>query len=42
MSACFTFNERGRTDLGRFIMVLMLAAGRRVTWVQLTGKGAQA
>jgi transposase-like protein len=38
----FTFNERGRRDLGRFIVVLMQAIGRRVTWAELTGKTLQA
>jgi transposase-like protein len=34
----FTFNERGKRDLGRFMMVLSQAVGRRVTWAALTGK----
>ncbi len=37
----FTFNERGIGDLGRFMLVLMQAVGRRVTWVELTGKALQ-
>jgi transposase-like protein len=34
----FAFNERGKRDLGRFMLVLMQAVGRRVTWAELTGK----
>jgi hypothetical protein len=37
----FTFNERQLTDLGRFSLLLHQhqAAGRRLTWDQLTAKG---
>lgn len=38
----FTFNERARRDLGRFVLVMMQAVGRRVTWNELTGKAAEA
>lgn len=38
----FTFNERGRRDLGRFVLVMMQAVGRRVTWNELTGKALHA
>ncbi|HLX35300.1 MAG TPA: IS1595 family transposase [Candidatus Limnocylindrales bacterium] len=38
----FTFNERDRRDLGRFLLVLAQAVGRRVTWAELTGKAHQA
>ena len=34
----FTFNMRDLTDLGRFTLVLGQTAGRRLTWVQVTGK----
>jgi transposase-like protein len=33
----FTFNERERSDFGRFVLVLFQAVGRRVTWAELTG-----
>lgn len=33
----FTFNQRHLTDLGRFSAVLNAAAGRRLTWAELTG-----
>ena len=32
----FTFNERARTDLGRFMTVLGRIAGRRLTYADLT------
>lgn len=35
---CFTFNMRGLTDLGRFTFVLRSAAGRRLTYAELTGQ----
>lgn len=35
---CYTFNERGLTDFGRFEKVLRSAFGRRLTWVGLTTK----
>jgi transposase-like protein len=38
----FTFNERGRRDLGRFVLVMMQAVGRRVTWNELSGKALHA
>jgi transposase-like protein len=38
----FAFNERGKRDLGRFMLVLGQAVGRRVTWDELTGKALQA
>jgi hypothetical protein len=34
----FTFNMRDLTDLGRFSLVVGQVAGRRLTWVQATGK----
>jgi transposase-like protein len=34
----FTYNERGVTDLDRFLMVLSTVAGRRLTYKALTGK----
>lgn len=34
----FTFNHREADDLGRFSTVVEMAAGRRVTWDQLTGQ----
>ena len=34
----FTFNMRELTDLGRFTSVLETVSGRRVTWMQLTGR----
>ncbi len=34
----FTFNLRDLTDLGRFTAVLTACAGRRVTYMELTGK----
>ncbi|MBX3283962.1 MAG: IS1595 family transposase [Actinobacteria bacterium] len=34
----FTFNHREATDLGRFSTVVEMAAGRRLTWDQVTGK----
>lgn len=34
----FTFNLRDRTDYGRFAAVLSMAAGRRLTYPELTGK----
>jgi transposase-like protein len=34
----FTFNERDLSDLGRFSLVLHQAAGRRLTWEELTAK----
>ncbi|MGI8801308.1 MAG: IS1595 family transposase [Solirubrobacteraceae bacterium] len=33
----FTFNQRELSDLGRFAAVLSLAAGRRLTYAELTG-----
>jgi hypothetical protein len=33
----FTFNLRGLSDYGRFEMVLRAAAGRRLTYLELTG-----
>jgi transposase-like protein len=33
----FTYNKRGFTDLDRFVMVLSMAAGRRLTYKALTG-----
>jgi transposase-like protein len=38
----FAYNERERRDLGRFLLVLVQAVGRRVTWTELTGKDLQA
>jgi transposase-like protein len=35
----FTFNERDLDDLGRFLAVVSTIAGRRLTYVALTGKG---
>ena len=35
----FTYNLRERSDNGRFMAVLAAAAGRRLTWAELTGKG---
>ncbi len=35
---CFTFNMRDLTDLGRFTAVLQAVSGRRVTYMELTGK----
>ena len=34
----FTYNERDLTDLGRFAALLSQAAGRRLTWAELTSK----
>lgn len=34
----FTYNERDLTDLGRFSALLYRAAGRRLTWAELTAK----
>jgi len=34
----FTFNERHLDDLGRFQMVVRAAAGRRLTYAELTGR----
>ena len=34
----FTFNEREKSDLGRFEAVLKAAAGRRLTFAQVTGR----
>ncbi len=34
----FTFNKRDLTDLGRFLAVLQQAAGRRLTYTELTAK----
>ncbi len=34
----FTFNERGKSDFGRFVTVLGTVAGRRLTYTELTGK----
>ena len=34
----FTFNMRDTTDYGRFVAVLRAAAGRRLTYAELTGK----
>jgi len=34
----FTYNERKLTDLDRFLVVLGTAAGRRLTYTELTGK----
>jgi hypothetical protein len=33
----FTYNLRDLTDLGRFMTVLGMASGRRLTYAQLTG-----
>lgn len=33
----FTFNERDKNDLGRFVTVLASVAGRRLTYAELTG-----
>ena len=33
-----TYNERGLTDLDRFLVVLGMVAGRRLTYKALTGK----
>jgi transposase-like protein len=35
----FTFNERDRTDYGRFRAVLAAVNGRRLTYAQVTGRG---
>jgi transposase-like protein len=32
----FTFNEREKNDLGRFVTVLAAVSGRRLTWADLT------
>lgn len=32
----FTFNQRNKSDLERFEMVLGQSVGRRVTWAELT------
>ena len=34
----FTYNERGLTDLDRFLAVLGTVAGRRLTYKALIGK----
>ena len=34
----FTYNRRDLTDLGRFTLLLHGAAGRRLTWAELTGR----
>jgi hypothetical protein len=34
----FTYNRRGLTDFGRFVLVLGQTAGRRLTFEALTGK----
>lgn len=34
----FTYNQRELTDLGRFAALLSQAAGRRLTWAELTAK----
>src|SRR5258708_6141491 len=34
----FTFNERERDDLGRFVVLLGSVAGRRLTWAEVTGQ----
>jgi transposase-like protein len=34
----FTYNMRDLTDLGRFAAVLSMAAGRRLTYAELTGR----
>jgi hypothetical protein len=33
----FTFNMRDSSDFGRFVAVLRAAAGRRLTYAELTG-----
>ncbi len=35
----FTYNERNRDDQGRFLAVMAMVSGRRITYVELTGKG---
>jgi transposase-like protein len=35
----FAYNERHRDDQGRFLAVVAMASGRRLTWAELTGKG---
>lgn len=32
----FTFNERGKNDLGRFVTVVAAVSGRRLTYAGLT------
>ena len=34
----FTFNERDKNDLGRFVLVVTASVGRRLTWADLTGR----
>lgn len=34
----FSYNERHRDDQGRFMAVLAMVSGRRLTWAELTGK----
>lgn len=34
----FSYNERHRDDQGRFLAVLAMVSGRRLTWAELTGK----
>ena len=34
----FTFNERDKNDLGRFVSVVTASVGRRLTWDDLTCK----
>ena len=35
----FTFNERHIDDQGRFLAVMAMVSGRRITYAELTGKG---
>ncbi len=35
----FSYNERHRDDQGRFLAVLAMVSGRRLTYAELTGKG---
>lgn len=35
----FAFNERHQSDQGRFLGVVGMVSGRRLTWAELTGKG---
>ncbi len=34
----FAFNNRELTDLGRFASVLSAVSGRRLTWIEVTGR----
>lgn len=34
----YAFNQRDKTDLGRFLGVLGAVSGRRITWLEVTGR----